>query len=488
MKKIICILVFIMISAQLISCEKVQETKEYGSPSNRINYGVSKIPNDLSSYDDTVTRTLMGALFEGLIYKSSDGKIVPQLSDSYSVDKNQLEYTFKIRRDIYWSNGEKITSTDFVNFFKEYVDNCKSLDDLKELSAVYGIKEYFTNKKDFNKTVAIMADGEYLKIRLNFKDDNFISALALPKYKLRKDFTKLKNYRNSFKDLIYSGSYKISDVKEDIITLEKNKYYYNKDNGVNTINLVIQNNSEYALASFETNKIDIMEEPPINYLQKLRERQEVIEYPYNDVKFIAYNCQEKSTFSDAKLREDFYEYIQGLISDDKFSERISGTQVLSFSDNSEKEGKSLRSEPKSSLMELKSVTIYAEDNDTNKEFLKYVTEEAKKDNLIIYYKLFPMDDLIEELKKGNYSMYIDDFDEDSGMTNKFTEEALKSSKGNGDLSKSQVLENSKKDFVRVPMFRKNKVIVKKSYIQEIEEDFYGDVILNSLKLMNNTSV
>lgn len=488
MKKILGILIIIIMSFQLVSCEKVQEAKEYGSPNNSINYGISKIPDDLCSYDDDITRTLMGALFEGLVYKNSDGKIIPLLSDSYSVDKNQLEYTFKIRRDIYWSNGEKITSIDFVNFFKEYIDNCKSLEDLKELSAIYGVKEYFTNKKDFNKTVAIMADGEYLKIRLNYKDDNFISALTLSKYKLRKDFTKLKDYKNNYKDIIYSGAYRISGIKESIVTLEKNKYYYNKDKGVNSINLVTQNNSEYALASFETNKIDVMEEPPINYLQKLRERQEVIEYPYKDVKFIAYNCDAKSPFSDAKLREDFYEYIQGLVADDKFSEKISGTQVFSFGDDSEKEGKSLRNEPKSSLMELKSITIYAEDNDTNKEFLKYVTEEAKKDNLVIYYKLFPIDDLVDELKKGNYSMYIDEYDEDSSMTNKFTEETLKSSKESGSLSKAQVLENSKKEFVRVPLFRKNKIIVKKSYIQNIEEDFYGDLILNSLKLMNNTSV
>ena len=123
MKKIIIILILITMSFQLVSCEKVQETKEYGSPSNSINYGVSKIPDSLCSYDDEVTRTLMGALLEGLVYKNSDGKIVPLLSDSYTVDKNQLEYTFKIRRDIYWSNGEKITSTDFVNFFEEYINN-----------------------------------------------------------------------------------------------------------------------------------------------------------------------------------------------------------------------------------------------------------------------------------------------------------------------------------------------------------------------------
>lgn len=488
MKKFILILLIILLALQLSSCEKIEEKNEDASPKNSITYGVSEIPDKLNTCETSISRQLMGAVFEGLVYKNSEREIVPLLCESYSTDKSELEYTFKIRRNIYWSNGEKITSGDFVDFFKEYIDNCKNQDDINELLSIYGVKEYYSRKTEFEKTAAISSDGEYLKIRLNCKDPNFLSNLAQAKFSLRKEFTKLRNYKKNYKDLIYSGAYRIADVQDNSITLEKNRYYYNEEKGVEKIILSLQDNNEYALAGFETNKIDIMEDPPINYLEKLRSRQELVEYPYNKIKLIVFNSQEKNPFSDIQLRKDLYNYIQGLISDSEFKSKIAGTQISSFADINNNDFEKSRSIPESSLMALKSMTFLAEDNDINRELLKYLTEESRKDNLIIYYKLLQPENLTNEIKEGNYSVYLGDYNENNKVLSSVLQEATgKFGKTEEGLSGIETLNELSKGFYVVPLFKNNKMIVKKAYIEGVITDFYGDIILSNLKISETES-
>ena len=83
---------------------------------------------------------------------NSDGSIEPVLAKDYSINDNGLEYIFKIRDDVYWSDGSKITSNDIVEFFREVITEEK---ELSALLNVYGVKDYINGNNSFSKTVAI---------------------------------------------------------------------------------------------------------------------------------------------------------------------------------------------------------------------------------------------------------------------------------------------------------------------------------------------
>src|SRR6201996_167647 len=55
------------------------------------------------------------ALFEGLTTRNAKGDIIPGMAESWDHTPDGLTYTFHLRPGIKWSNGEPITSADFLN-------------------------------------------------------------------------------------------------------------------------------------------------------------------------------------------------------------------------------------------------------------------------------------------------------------------------------------------------------------------------------------
>ena len=43
-----------------------------------------------------------------------DMRVVPQLAKSWDISVNKLDYTFHLRNDVYWYDGEKFTADDVL--------------------------------------------------------------------------------------------------------------------------------------------------------------------------------------------------------------------------------------------------------------------------------------------------------------------------------------------------------------------------------------
>jgi oligopeptide transport system substrate-binding protein len=61
-------------------------------------------------------------LLEGLVILDKDGKVAPGVAESWSVSPDGLVYTFKLRPEAKWSNGEPVTADDFVWSWTRAVD------------------------------------------------------------------------------------------------------------------------------------------------------------------------------------------------------------------------------------------------------------------------------------------------------------------------------------------------------------------------------
>lgn len=59
-------------------------------------------------------------LFDGLMARDGEGKLVPALAASYNYDASSLTYTFQLREDVFWHDGEKFTAED-VKFTVEAI-------------------------------------------------------------------------------------------------------------------------------------------------------------------------------------------------------------------------------------------------------------------------------------------------------------------------------------------------------------------------------
>lgn len=62
--------------------------------------------------EDEAAAVLASNLFNKLVSFDADGRLFPDLAESWSIDEGGLLYTFRLRRDVHWHDGEPFTSDD----------------------------------------------------------------------------------------------------------------------------------------------------------------------------------------------------------------------------------------------------------------------------------------------------------------------------------------------------------------------------------------
>ena len=103
------LLVFALFGALLSSCSNDTEKHII----------VVRIPvHAMQSLDPSqwVPQTVLaqGTLFEGLVGYDTNLKVVPKIAKSWEVSDDKLTWTFHLRTDKKWSNGDKVTAFDFT--------------------------------------------------------------------------------------------------------------------------------------------------------------------------------------------------------------------------------------------------------------------------------------------------------------------------------------------------------------------------------------
>lgn len=68
--------------------------------------------------EDVEGSAVVRDLFEGLMNQDAEGNPIPGVATSYDVSDDKLTYTFHLRDDAVWSDGEPVTASDFVYAWK----------------------------------------------------------------------------------------------------------------------------------------------------------------------------------------------------------------------------------------------------------------------------------------------------------------------------------------------------------------------------------
>lgn len=66
--------------------------------------------------------SVLAQCMEGLLTKDADGNVIKALAEDEQVSEDGLTYTFTIREDAKWSNGDPVTADDFVFAFQRLAD------------------------------------------------------------------------------------------------------------------------------------------------------------------------------------------------------------------------------------------------------------------------------------------------------------------------------------------------------------------------------
>jgi len=72
-----------------------------------------------ASYRDRETETVIRNMFDGLVNRTVDGKVVPELAESWDITDDGKTYTFTLREGVTFHNGAELTADDVMFTFEK---------------------------------------------------------------------------------------------------------------------------------------------------------------------------------------------------------------------------------------------------------------------------------------------------------------------------------------------------------------------------------
>lgn len=139
--------------------------------------------NELSTGDtllvsDIGTNTAMNQYLEGLYRLDEDNQPVPALAEETNISEDGLTYTFKLREDAKWSNGDPVTAHDFVYAWRQAVNPEKAAPYSYMFTSVVNAEEIINGEMKPEELGIEAVDDYELKVELNVPVSYFLGEMA----------------------------------------------------------------------------------------------------------------------------------------------------------------------------------------------------------------------------------------------------------------------------------------------------------------------
>ncbi|WP_367296204.1 peptide ABC transporter substrate-binding protein [Levilactobacillus yonginensis] len=238
-----------------------------------------------------------GNVFEGFYRLGKNGQVAPGLADKVQESKDQKTWTFHIRDNAKWSNGDKITAQDFVYSWRRTLTPATKSSYTNMFSGIKNGDKIIAGKADPN-TIGIHAKNQQTVIvKLDRPIAYFKILMAYPLFapQNKKVIDKYgKKYATKSEFMVYSGPFKITDWSGtgNTWSFVKNNQYWDKNVvKLQKIKYQVVTNPQTGLSLYQNNKLDfanLTNEQVKNY----KNDQAFKEYPYSIVIHLKYNFQD----------------------------------------------------------------------------------------------------------------------------------------------------------------------------------------------------
>ena len=189
--------------------------------------------SDLAQATDTLSFTVLQNTQEGLYRLNSKGTPANALATNTKVTNGGKTYTFNLRKNAKWSNGQPVTAKDFVYSWQRTLNPKTASQDAFYLYQVKNAEAVNKGKQPLS-ALGIKADGNYkLTVQLTKPVSYFKKLLAWPLfYPLNQKAVDQygKKYGTSSATTVYNGPFRLTkwNGTGKSWTLAKNKTYWDK--------------------------------------------------------------------------------------------------------------------------------------------------------------------------------------------------------------------------------------------------------------------
>ncbi|MFA9557560.1 peptide ABC transporter substrate-binding protein [Evansella sp. AB-rgal1] len=218
------------------------------------------IGNDEASYN------VLNNVFEGLTRLGKDAAIPePAMAEDWDVSEDGLVYTFFIRDDAYWTNGEPVTAYDFEFSFKRLADPETASPAASHSYWIAGAEAFNSGEGTAEDMLVEAKDEKTLEVTLRYPVDFFLSIVAMPQlFPVHQATAEADpNWHAEANSIVSNGPFKVTEwAHDDFLVLEKNEDYWDADSvEIERVEYVMVNDSNTAFQMYQAGEIHVSAVP-----------------------------------------------------------------------------------------------------------------------------------------------------------------------------------------------------------------------------------
>lgn len=254
-KKLIGIIsAFITANMLLVGCGSAESSSMVDDGDEKIVYANYRDIRDLNPHLYNGEMFAQNLLYESLVRIKDDGSISPWLAESYEVSEDGKTYVFKLREDVYFTDGAKFNAEAAKLNFDAILDNYERHSWIESVSLM---KEVENSGKE-----SVEVTGEYeLTIHLSKSYYPFLVELGVirPLRFISPNCFIDGTTKNGVTDYIGTGSYYLSEhVTDEYAIFKVNEKYWGDVPDIEEIIVKVIPDSQSRVMALESGEIDLI--------------------------------------------------------------------------------------------------------------------------------------------------------------------------------------------------------------------------------------
>ncbi|WP_425439425.1 peptide ABC transporter substrate-binding protein [Poseidonocella sedimentorum] len=276
-----------------------------------------RVLDEHSSLDPQVVEDVTGSevvrdLFEGLMNQDAEGNLVPGVATGYEASDDKTEYTFTLRDNAKWSNGEPVVAGDFVYAWRRAVNPELSspYSWFMELMSIENAAEIIAGEMPVEELGVSAPDDQTLVVKLSAPLPYFpqmtthATTFPAPQKVIEEfgtDWTKPEN-------IVSNGAYVLTEhMPMERSVRERNEMYWdNESTIIDRVEALVINDENVALTRYMAGELDRTEIPAGQFPRlKAEMPEEAVSFPRLCNYYYTFNLSESGpeVFKDVNVRK-----------------------------------------------------------------------------------------------------------------------------------------------------------------------------------------
>ena len=271
----------------------------------------------IKSFDPQINTDVEGSdmlrnLFEGLYNEDGNGELVPGVALDHTVSDDGLTYTFNLRTDAKWSNGEPVTANDFVYAWRRLADPATASEYAwyMELMQVENAPAVIAGEMPTDQLGVRAVDDHTLEVKITTPLPYFpqmlvhASTFPVPQSVIEANGDSWTEAGT----LVGNGAYNLTEhTLGERVVMEKNDTYWDAENTVmDTLIALTINDVNQALTRYLAGELDRVDIPAGQYPRLAQEYpDQAVSSPYNCSYVYMLNVGDKGpeALNDVRVRQ-----------------------------------------------------------------------------------------------------------------------------------------------------------------------------------------